>query len=117
MDGWISAHDAQMAAATIGALCATVLAIAAVYRLPAVSRPLRWLGRTLIADPLTRLIHGALDGWAANPDGPIATVGQRLSAVEAQLQPNGGSSLRDRVDATACAVGATPDPKEARKAP
>lgn len=112
---WLSAHDAQMIAATIGAICATVLAVAAVYRLPAVNRPLRWLGRTLIADPLTRLIHTALDGWASNPDGPIAAVGQRLAAVEAQLQPNGGSSLRDRVDATAQAVGAKADPKAGSK--
>lgn len=56
----------------------------------------------------------ALDGAPAVAPFPVrmSNVEARLSRVEAQMHPNGGSTLRDRVDNIASATGAASDPRE-----
>lgn len=110
MVSWISAADSRTLAATIVAICGAIVAIVTVYRLPYINRPIRWVGRSLIAEPLQRVIHGALNAWADEPEGPVQRIDRRLSDVESQLRTNGGSSLRDRVNVVGRQVGAPPDP-------
>lgn len=111
--GWISAEDFRALATNVVAVAALIGAISAIWRAPYISRPLKWIAANLISVPLTRFFHSVLDSWAATPDGPVKKIDQRLSEVEYQLRPNGGSSLRDRVDATARCVGADPPPRAA----
>ncbi len=97
---------AQGVVLTVGALCAALVGIVAAVRTISALRPVRWMARTLIGDPIARAARRELDEWAER------TIIPRLAAVEAQFANNGGSTLRDRVDATAAAVGAAsaPDP-------
>lgn len=97
---------AQGIVLTVGALCAALVGIVAAVRTISALRPVRWLARTLIGDPVIRAAHRVLDEWAERIILP------RLAAVEAQFVNNGGSTLRDRVDATATAVGAAPAPNQ-----
>ena len=62
---WISRQDAQSALIGAGIIAASLAADIALFRQPVVSRPLRWFGRVVVADPLTRVMHRALDEWAA----------------------------------------------------
>jgi hypothetical protein len=82
-------------AAFCGALLVVVTFLAAISRL----RWVRWTWRHLISDPLAGWLRGVvLDGareWHAEAVEP------RLSAIEAQLRTNGGSTLRDVVEVAA----------------
>jgi hypothetical protein len=83
----------------IAAFCGAVLVVltflAAVSRL----RWVRWAWRHLVSDPLAAWLRGViLDGareWHQEAVEP------RLAAIEAQLLTNGGTTLRDVVDAAA----------------
>lgn len=112
---FISAIDARDLALGCGAVAAALVAIAAALKVPFVSAPLRfvdrgisWVFRRLIGEPLaaaaTKWFHGAMDAWAAEKLEP------RFKAIEGEFRNNGGSTMRDRVDATARAVGAPPAP-------
>ena len=63
---------------------------------------------------------GVLDRLASIEGGQIKTaevvaaLEARLAAVEAQLQPNGGGTLRDALDRTEAAVTAKPEQQETR---
>lgn len=94
MFGWISLHDLREVVINAAVVCGALTAVATFLRLPTVSKPLRWLGRTLFGDPLSEAFHDALNKWSEQKGG----VCDRLDAIEYQLRPNGGSSLRDRVD-------------------
>ncbi len=115
--GWISAEDLRALATNVAAVAAILVTLTTVWRLPVVSVPLKWLSATLISEPLTHFFHRVLDRWAEKPDGPISGIDRRLSDVEYQLRPNGGSSLRDRVDATARQVGAADAPSPSTAPP
>ena len=102
--GLLSGHDALAILQTTAIIAAALVAIVAAANLPMISRPGRWLWRRLVAEPFATWTHGVLDAWADR------SVNPRLDALEAQFRNNGGSTLRDRVDATAEAVGAAPAP-------
>ncbi len=53
-----------------------------------IDRPLRWLGRRIISDPMT--------GWVNHVVGSI--VEGHLEPIRTQLYPNGGASLSDKVE-------------------
>ena len=82
-------------AAFCGAVLVVLTFLAAISRLKWV----RWTWRHLISDPLA--------GWLRNVvlegarEWHQEAVEPRLSAIEAQLRTNGGSTLRDAVDAAA----------------
>lgn len=76
-------------ATAVAVLCGALVAVAAAARIPVVSRPIRWLGRTLIGDPISHAIGEALDR---------STLGHRVERVESQLLRNGGTSVRDAID-------------------
>lgn len=102
--GLLSGEDALQILQTTAVVAAALVAIVAAARLPMISRPGRWIWRRLIAEPFATWVHALLDAWAEKRIDP------RLDALEAQFRNNGGSTLRDRVDATAAAVGADPAP-------
>jgi hypothetical protein len=59
----------------------------------------------------------ALDEWQRHVNGQLGTLVQydvRLEAMEAQFRPNGGSSMRDKVDKIAASLGVEEDDKPAR---
>lgn len=109
---WISRQDAQSALIGAGIIAASLAAIIALFRQPVVSRPLRWFGRVVIADPLTKVMHQALDEWAAKVWEPrISGIEEKVDEVRDQFRNNGGSTMRDRVDAVAEVTGACPAPR------
>jgi len=111
MLAWISSADLRSLVIGAGVIAASQAAIIALFRQPAVSRPLRWLGRVLIADPMTKVMHQALDEWAAKVWEPrIEQIETKVDEVRDQFRNNGGSTMRDRVDAVAEATGANPAP-------
>lgn len=112
MMAWISRTDAQAIAITCGVLAGVVTALYGAYKVPIIGRPLRWIGRIIadvwrvaVADRMAWWLHRVLDSWWTAKD-----IEPRLAKIEAQFTNNGGSTLRDRVDATARAVGAAPAP-------
>lgn len=108
---WISGQDARNVLLAAGAIAAALTAMLVLLRQPVVFGPIRWLGRTLIADPLTRVIHRALDEWATRVWGPrIDAIEEKVDQVRAQFDNNGGSTMRDRVDRISEKVGAEPPP-------
>lgn len=109
---WISRQDAQAAVIGAGVLAASFAAIIALMRQPVINRPLRWFGRVVIADPLTKVMHQALDEWAAKVWEPrIQGLEVKVDEVRAQFSNNGGSTMRDRVDAAVEAAGGPPAPR------
>lgn len=67
-------------ASLLGALTAIAAVCAAAFRL----RPVRWLGRTLIGDPISHWLRAELR--------------EQVQPIIAELKPNGGSSTRDAID-------------------
>lgn len=93
--------------AVIAVLAGTVVSVSAAIRVPVISRPLRWVGRTLFADPfekwLDRVIGNHVTGVRETLDSTAAKVeniDDRLEAIEHEVLPNDGSSLRDAVSRT-----------------
>lgn len=78
----------------LGAVAGALLALAGLAVL--VGRVVRWMLRTL------RKISDFLDDWRGEPPRPgypgRPGVPERLARIEAQLWPNGGSSLHDKVN-------------------
>ena len=109
---WISRQDAKSALIGAGIIAASLAADIALFRQPVVSRPLRWFGRVVVADPLTRVMHQALDEWAAKVWEPrIQGIEEKVDEVRDQFRNNCGSTMRDRVDAVAEATGACSAPR------
>ena len=109
---WISRQDAQSALIGAGIIAASQAAIIALFRQPVVSRPLHWFGRVVIADPLTKVMHQALNEWAAKVWEPrIQAIEEKVDEVRDQFRNNCGSTMRDRVDAVAEATGACSAPR------
>lgn len=72
-----------------GANAAAVVALAGAVALMARSRPWRWLWRRLVADPVTTWFRAEVE----------RAVEGCMAPLHEQMRPNGGTSLRDRVDA------------------
>ena len=112
---WISQRDLEAVVIGAGVIAASLAAIIALFKQPVINRPLRWFGRVVIADPLTKVMHQALDEWAAKVWEPrIQGIEHKVDEVRDQFRNNGGSTLRDRVDA---AVEASGGPKAPRVGP
>ena len=112
MVAWISQQDAQAVIIGAGVIAASIAAIIALFRQPVINRPLRWFGRVVIADPLTKVMHQALDEWAGKVWEPrIQGLESKVDEVRAQFSNNGGSTMRDRVDAAVEAAGGPPAPR------
>lgn len=74
----------------LGTAAGVLVALATASRTP----PVRWLGRRLIGEPMTE--------WLARTVAEqVAPVDERLSAIEHEMHPNDGGSMRDQVDVTA----------------
>lgn len=97
---WISAEDARTLCLTLGAMAGSVVAIVAAARLPFISHPLRWVWRHLVGEPVGHWFRALIRE-------EVTTV---LRPVMHELRPNGGSSMRDRVNEAVDAVGGAPDP-------
>ncbi len=109
--GWISGTDARNLVLAVGAIAAALTAIVVLFRQPLIARPIAWLGRTLIGDPLIKVMHRALDEWADRVWEPrVKAIEDKVDRVQAQFENNGGSTMRDRVDAIGRTVGAGPPP-------
>lgn len=72
-----------------GAVCGALVAVGALLTLLTKAKPVRWVGRTLVGDPVTKW-HRNQVSWVVEPS---------LAEIRDQLRVNGGKSLRDRVDA------------------
>lgn len=97
--------------AVIVALAGAVVAVSAAAKAPLISRPVHYIGRTFFAKPIERWltrflnehqgpIHDTINATAAKVDETAAKVDDldgRLQAIEHEVTPNGGSSLRDAV--------------------
>lgn len=111
MIAWISQRDGAALVIACGAIAAALTAVIVLLRQPIIYRPVLWLGRTLVADPLTKVMHRALDEWAAKVWEPrIEAIESKVDQVRAQFENNGGSTMRDRVDRISEKVGADPPP-------
>lgn len=97
--------------AVIAALAVSLVSVSAAVKLPFISRPLKWIGRTFFANPLeawlTRFlndhqgpIHDTINATAEKVeaiDTQVQGMDGRLEAIEHEVLPNDGSSLRDAV--------------------
>lgn len=98
----VTLRDASIA---IGAVCGALLTIGAATKMPVVNRPIRWLWRNLVSDPVGGWLRGVLDHHA-EPDrarivevaGQVADIAGRLEVVEHEVRTNDGQSLRDVAD-------------------
>lgn len=112
----VTLRDASIA---IGAVCGALLTIGAATKLPVVNRPIRWLWRNLVSDPVGGWLRGVLDHHAepdrerteqvaaqvAELSGQVAGLAEqasasaeRLASVEHEVRTNDGQSLRDVAD-------------------
>lgn len=89
-----------------GTMAGLLVALVAAGRTP----PARWVWRLLVHQPTTEWLRSTVAEVIRPTDERCARVEQRVAAIEHELHPNGGTSLRDRVDATAERVGAPPPP-------
>jgi len=104
----------------------TTLVALTVFAAAARKPPLRqvgmfvgWIFRRLVGEPLAGWYEEIFE-QRARPiierivdrklDDKLAPVTRRIADVERELRPNGGHSLRDRIDATADHVGTPPPP-------
>lgn len=76
-------------AMTATAVCAAIVGVAAAWRVPRVRGCITWVCRRMVAEPLTVWFHHMLDS------SPLA---ESLRHLQAEVRPNGGSSLRDVAD-------------------
>lgn len=107
--GLISIDDAKSLLIGLGVTAAAIVSITALLRLSFVKRPILWLWRRLVGEPVARWFHGLLDAWATD-----SGLLPRIERIEGQFAKNGGSSARDRLDAIGRAVGAPDPPIRAR---
>ena len=71
-----------------GAVCGALVAVGALLTLLTKAKPVRWVGRTLVGDPVT--------AWHRAQT--LYVVEAAVAPIHEQLKPNGGQSVRDRVD-------------------
>lgn len=71
-----------------GAICAAVGAMFVTVGLLTRAKPVRWVFRKLVGDPVT--------AWHRAQT--LYVVEAAIAPINEQLKPNGGSTLRDRVD-------------------
>lgn len=60
----------------------------------ALTRPARWLARHLVGDPMTEWLRATIRATVE----PLA---EQIRAIDHELHPNDGDSMRDQVDRTA----------------
>lgn len=72
----------------LGAWAGALLAIAALVTLVVRSRLVRWLWKRIVFEPITAW-HRAQTDYVTEP---------KIAELRAQFVPNGGTSLRDRVN-------------------
>ena len=89
----------------VGELAALVTALGVLANSP----PGRWIWARLFVTP----IADAVDHRITAQLQPIA---ERVGKIEDELRPNGGHSMRDRINAVGTAVGAATDPTSQRVA-
>jgi hypothetical protein len=95
----------QTVAVTVATVCGTLVALATAWKLPLVSRPLKWLFEKNIAEPLGHLLNRILDSKVENKTLELVTpIAAHLGRIEGQvehilkeLQPNSGKSFRDEI--------------------
>jgi len=71
-----------------GAVCAALGAVIVTAGLLTRAKPVRWFFRTTVGDPVTRW-HRAQT---------LYVVEAAIAPIHEQLKPNGGQSVRDRID-------------------
>lgn len=82
-------------AAAVATLAAGVTGLGVILR----SRPVRYMWRRLVAEPLTEWHERTTEAAATRVVAAhVAPLDERLQAVEAEFYPNGGASLRDQVN-------------------
>lgn len=74
-----------------GITTAILTAAAAVSRL----RPIRWVWRRLVTEPMTAWLHATT---AAAAEAVMAPLRDQVRAIDHEMHPNGGDGLRDQVD-------------------
>lgn len=109
-------------AIAIGAVCGALLTIAAATKLPLVNRPIHWMWRQFVSEPLDNWFGRVLAKHAEPDRVRLAEIDERLKVVEHEVRTNDGQSLRDvndRVERMTLAMTQTiaPHAVEHRPAP
>lgn len=93
--------------AVIVAMGAAVVSVSAAAKVPFVSRPIRYVGRKLFSEPLEALFDrwvdkhlSTLTATVESTATQVSEMDGRLEAIEHEVLPNDGSSLRDAVSRT-----------------
>ena len=79
---------AGSAIVALGAVCGALAAVIVLLSLIAKAKPVKWVFRKLVGDPLT--------SWHRAQT--LYVVEAAVAPIHEQLKPNGGQSVRDRVD-------------------
>ena len=79
----------------LGAVFAAIGAVVVTFGVLTKARPVRWVFRKLVSDPVTEW-HRAQTLYVV--ESAVAPIYEQLKPIHEQLQANGGSTLRDRVD-------------------
>ena len=78
-----------------GAVCGALAAAIVLLSLITKARPVKWVFRRLVGEPITSW-HRAQTLYVV--EGAVAPIYEQLKPIHEQLQANGCSTLRDRVD-------------------
>lgn len=79
----------------LGAVCGALAAVIVLLSLLTKARPVRWFFRKIVGEPVTSW-HRAQTLYVV--ESAVAPIYEQLKPIHEQLQANGGSTLRDRVD-------------------
>lgn len=89
----------------LGASALALTAIIGLIVLVSRLRPVKWLWRHVVSDPLASWFRDQVREEVQVATKPLEV---RLGSIEANLSPNAGKSLRDRVDQISSHLGLPP---------
>lgn len=102
MSGWVQG--------VIGA-AAFVTAVTVLVKSP----PLRWVMRRLVVEPATDAIEDVMEPHLDALRSQLGDLNAKVDAVLCEVKPNGGRSLKDRVEQVHQAVVAEPEIERLRQ--
>lgn len=100
-------------AIAIGAVCGSLLTIAAAAKLPVINKPIHWAWREFVSDPMRNWLGTVIHEHLAVDRERMTSIEAKLAVVEHEVRTNDGQSLRDvagRVEAMAKELISRPPP-------
>jgi transcriptional regulator GlxA family with amidase domain len=85
-------------AIAIAAICGALVTIAAAAKLPFINKPIHWLWREMVSDPMRNWLGGVIEEHFTPDRDRLTAMEAKLAIVEHEVRTNDGQSLRDVAD-------------------